>query len=433
MNAGQINPYLDGFRAEKNWKENNKPKALIFYHIPKCAGTSFTQVLRKNFKLNYSVHGYNEWAQPLPDSYDTEKISVTGHDCLGVHVLFPEFQPYYITFLRKPAERMLSHFRQQNKHQFSKANLESFCRLRIHSGVLNFLGCNSYDLAWCRLVDGFDSFGLVEDYSKSLQYFQERYELNFLSNDRVNATKKSDDYLEQLELVEKVYKSYNPDEVRFYDEAQKVFAERTKGFTFTQKKPDVVKKTAQKPKTQVLHFDPFKEIKEEAEKHLINRDYDQALKLYNSLPEKTPFLAERLSQLYKLNGDDEKAVYWAEKKLDGFFNSTDFMNLLDMKRAINRDESYKYFIKHLQRFEMLPTACPDSSLNRNLFAFAQTLCEWCIEDLKRSSMAPSKHNLWQLLNKYITLDMSSNREYWLGFMGMVIEFYSALNLEPVPQ
>jgi hypothetical protein len=93
----------------------DRNKALIFIHVPKCAGTSINLVLKKWFGDNYLRHGFNKHNTGFRSSpYELKPgTCISGHfSRLGdesVRVLYPEADQF-ITFLRDPFEIALSQY-----------------------------------------------------------------------------------------------------------------------------------------------------------------------------------------------------------------------------------------------------------------------------------------------------------------------------------
>jgi hypothetical protein len=95
---------------------------LIFLYIPKCGGTTFHEIIRRQFNnLNiYSIDFKN--GKLATDEFlklsqiDRDKINLLrGHMKFGLHELMN--QPFkYVTFLRDPVKRVISHYTYAKKH-----------------------------------------------------------------------------------------------------------------------------------------------------------------------------------------------------------------------------------------------------------------------------------------------------------------------------
>ena len=91
---------------------------LIFLHIPKTGGCTFLEILKRCYKKNeiYNIYGYDNQIEYLleklkhnPKSNISQIKLVQGHFQFGIHnFLTPEYK--YITLLRDPLDRIISHY-----------------------------------------------------------------------------------------------------------------------------------------------------------------------------------------------------------------------------------------------------------------------------------------------------------------------------------
>ncbi len=91
-------------------------RAIIFVHIPKAAGTTLNKILARQygqnriFALKEPVKGRSlQDLREIPDAQRRKLKVVRGHFNFGLHDLLPQ-PSTYITLLRNPVDRALSHY-----------------------------------------------------------------------------------------------------------------------------------------------------------------------------------------------------------------------------------------------------------------------------------------------------------------------------------
>src|SRR5689334_19120445 len=89
--------------------------SLVFLHIPKCAGSSFRDILLRRVRNEQVFSMYEdrprrvEQLKRMSEERRCNIKLVLGHFNYGVHEYFS--QPFsYITFLRHPLDMMVSHY-----------------------------------------------------------------------------------------------------------------------------------------------------------------------------------------------------------------------------------------------------------------------------------------------------------------------------------
>jgi hypothetical protein len=87
---------------------------LIFLHLPRTAGTTFASILRRLYGPDAVLELYGAgpeegWDALAPEAAARIRV-VTGHFAFGVHERLPQ-PSRYITFLRDPVDRVISHYR----------------------------------------------------------------------------------------------------------------------------------------------------------------------------------------------------------------------------------------------------------------------------------------------------------------------------------
>jgi hypothetical protein len=96
-----------------------KEKVLIFVHQPKTGGTTLKNIVKRQFRPA-EVYEFNDVGpeqvqesvdrlRALPDDQKQRIRCVMGHMAIGIHRFLPR-EPVYLTMLRNPVERAISHF-----------------------------------------------------------------------------------------------------------------------------------------------------------------------------------------------------------------------------------------------------------------------------------------------------------------------------------
>lgn len=86
-------------------------RLIIFMHIPKTAGTTFRQIIEREYsQIAYAYGGYKKECKNLKE-YTESKVKelqcIIGHIPFGVHGYYNR-DFHYITLLRNPVERVIS-------------------------------------------------------------------------------------------------------------------------------------------------------------------------------------------------------------------------------------------------------------------------------------------------------------------------------------
>jgi hypothetical protein len=126
----------------------SKDEALIFLHLPKCAGTTLNRIIEweydpmRVFSIDpvlflWSYKKLNRW----PADRLAKMQVFKGHMPLGIHRRLPQ-PSTYITFLRDPVERVISAYYfarnyslHPKHHWISKLSLEEYVRVSPNHNV----------------------------------------------------------------------------------------------------------------------------------------------------------------------------------------------------------------------------------------------------------------------------------------------------------
>ena len=187
------------------FKQNSSNNFIVFIHIEKAAGTSFNHFLRNNissyktlnnplfFSKKYQGIFTKKMLQRLIQQYPNIK-GIGGHTLrpyLDYESCIKNNNISYITFLRNPIDRYLSHFNYQNAVMGKDRKLEEFIE---HEEFSNFqtkkiAGNNNIDEAKSILTNDFDFVGTTEYFKESIQLLIEKFPLilnnNYIFNKNV--------------------------------------------------------------------------------------------------------------------------------------------------------------------------------------------------------------------------------------------------------
>ncbi len=93
---------------------HDRESLIVFLHIPKTAGTSFSHLLKRKFKPESiaQIYAPAECARPLTDHAARIESSIdciSGHIDYGIHQYLSRDCEYF-SMLRDPVSRVLSHY-----------------------------------------------------------------------------------------------------------------------------------------------------------------------------------------------------------------------------------------------------------------------------------------------------------------------------------
>lgn len=164
---------------------------LVFVHILKTAGQSVMQILEANFPKHERLFSNSHDIVKLPPESLQRYRLFLGHNYYNIHELLGR-KPVYITFLRDPVARTISHYfhwRRTDTHKFyEKVNSQTLAefvtdpatrpavfnyqtRWIASDDVLKPAKMNGRDLLGIakQRLEEFAFVGLVEDFNRSIE------------------------------------------------------------------------------------------------------------------------------------------------------------------------------------------------------------------------------------------------------------------------
>jgi len=117
---------------------------LISIHVPKCGGTSFSEILKKWFGKRFYGHYYDEKSGLMPKKNNPSAgTCIHGHfnrrRNFGIPAYYPEADQF-ITFLRDPFEIVVSRYFFEKKKQAARnQSFRGEKRLRLPDDIEQYL------------------------------------------------------------------------------------------------------------------------------------------------------------------------------------------------------------------------------------------------------------------------------------------------------
>lgn len=235
--------------------KNLKSKKLIFLHIPKNGGMTFHSLLNRNFNKEkiYDIKVINNERLSVDEfialpQVERDKIDLLkGHMLFGLHNYFSD-ESEYITFLRKPEDRVLSlyhylkkkkDFKIRNQVPFENLSFRDFvetieipelhnAQIRLLSGLENESEEKMLEKALYNLKHHFAFVGFQEQYDASLIMLSKKFNwgLPYYKKQNVGQyTKTSID-----EETKRIINEKNRGDLRLYSKLEQEFSKNKRDY-----------------------------------------------------------------------------------------------------------------------------------------------------------------------------------------------------------
>jgi hypothetical protein len=204
---------------------------IVFLHIPKTGGTTFRFILENSLGIfNCHAHQTRRESFSQSDFEFVRKIfpglkSIAGHNLVDpLHLSFPD--PFFITFMREPVARVISHYQDTVLRGNNQQSFEECVRTKedLHNLQVRLMAGEANVDKAKRFLEKCGAVGLTEKFDLSLHLIDRlcpckldlHYQRRVVARD--NATKES---VQRDSRMLELAREYNRLDLELYDFAVK--------------------------------------------------------------------------------------------------------------------------------------------------------------------------------------------------------------------
>jgi len=238
----------------------DRHKTLLFLHIPKTGGMTLDRIIERQYPVRnvFSIEGDRveesiRYFQGLPENERAKVRCLIGHMAFGLHNDVPG-PSVYITMLRRPVDRVISHYHHALRHPKhylhqevvnKKMSLEDYVKhaptweltngqARLLSGVTSDpLPSGIGETIGENISKHFAAVGLLERFDESLLLFKELLGWKNIYYIKVNVSSERAQKQEIPRQTAKVIEEANQIDLVLYRDAEAAFDEMLKRYGIT--------------------------------------------------------------------------------------------------------------------------------------------------------------------------------------------------------
>lgn len=231
---------------------------LIFNHIPKCAGQTFTNLLNRTLPLEDCNHD-SQWKGVIERVNSQNNFQgIGGHKVWGIHEHFGNHrQVFYVTFLRHPFQIVRSQYLYLYKKYDEICSFEEY--ILQEKGPANplstFLADGNPLLAFKRLEKQYYLFGFTEFFDEAIEAFSKFLPIGRKEIQVVNVTGSADEIKIRDDLTALMTKRHALD-LELYDRALDLFNKRLSLLKIKRRRGTSIQEQRRIGRAKLVAFNP---------------------------------------------------------------------------------------------------------------------------------------------------------------------------------